>query len=55
MIEAAETALRFSARRKRADIDTDDQLRFALVPDHRRGRVPDFPRNAGGLARDSLA
>ncbi|MDE2376593.1 HepT-like ribonuclease domain-containing protein [Bradyrhizobium sp.] len=31
MIEAAETALRFAAGRNRADVDTDDQLRFALV------------------------
>ena len=31
MIEAAETALRFAAGRTRADIDGDDQFRFALV------------------------
>ena len=31
MIDAAETAQRFSAGRTRADIDTDEQLRFALV------------------------
>lgn len=31
MIEAAEAALRFAAGRTRADIDGDDQFRFALV------------------------
>jgi uncharacterized protein with HEPN domain len=31
MIEAAETAQRFIAGRQRADIDTDEQLRFALA------------------------
>ena len=31
MIDAAETALRFIAGRTRADIDTDEQLRFAVV------------------------
>ena len=31
MIEAAESAQRFIAGRTRADIDTDEQLRFALV------------------------
>ncbi|MGH7101088.1 MAG: HepT-like ribonuclease domain-containing protein [Acetobacteraceae bacterium] len=31
MIDAAESAQRFIAGRKRADIDTDEQLRFALV------------------------
>lgn len=31
MIDAAETTQRFIAGRKRSDIDTDEQLRFALV------------------------
>jgi uncharacterized protein with HEPN domain len=31
MVEAAESAQRFVASRTRADIDTDEQLRFALV------------------------
>lgn len=31
MIEAGESALRFVAGRKRADVDDDEMLRFALV------------------------
>jgi len=31
MIEAAESALRFIAGKKRADLDSDEMLRFALV------------------------
>ncbi len=31
MVEAAESAQRFITGRKRADIDTDEQLRFALL------------------------
>ena len=31
MIEAGESALRFIAGRTRADLDTDEQLRFALT------------------------
>jgi uncharacterized protein with HEPN domain len=31
MLEAAEAALRFCAGRKRADLDTEDMLRFALT------------------------
>jgi uncharacterized protein with HEPN domain len=31
MVEAAESALRFCQGRTRADVDTDDMLRFALT------------------------
>jgi uncharacterized protein with HEPN domain len=31
MVEAAEAATRFAARRERADLDSDEMLRFALV------------------------
>lgn len=31
MVEAAEKAVAFSAGRTRADLDTDEMLRFALV------------------------
>ena len=35
MIDAMESALRFAKGRERADLDTDEMLLFALVPQWR--------------------
>ena len=56
MIEAAETALRFAAERRRTDLDTDRMLLFAVVraievigeaaskvSEEVRGKSPDVP------------
>jgi len=52
MAEAAESALRFCQGRTRADVDTDDMLRFALT---RAVEIVGEAANKEGLNRDTNA
>ncbi|MBA3282959.1 MAG: DUF86 domain-containing protein [Acidimicrobiia bacterium] len=67
LVDAAETAIRFTAPRTRADLDSDEMLTLALtklveivgeaakqVTDETRQALPDVPWSAAARMRDRL-